>query len=564
MPLKAYITSVTLNSGEIINFEEGEFILIVGPNNSGKSVFLHDLSQWARGSGHYAKIISQITFQKGGDKGEVWDLIRNAGSPVRGARVESYNIGRQTDLTEAHSQNFFSSPFLDFLDDVLIHHMRTDVRQQSSNTAQSIDFGSTAPSHPLQFLHQDEELRRKLGIWFKRAFGEEIAIDINAGSVIPIHVGIDAEPKPNESPYEKSYLKRLRSLPRIDEQGDGVRSFLGVILYAIAVKRMLVFIDEPEAFLHPPQAKMLGKILAEERDTANQIVAATHSVDFLRGVLETGRKVRVIRITRNGNVNHVRELSPERIVDVWSSPALRYSNILDGIFHQKVVVCEADGDCRFYGAIADALRHEADHPFVRDVMFTQAGGKGGMAKLLGSLRELAVPVVAVTDFDVLRDQNQLWSIVRSLGGDPNSFRNDYDIVRGKIESLSRETSAARIKKELSQAISEIPDDGDAVPRGIRERISKLLRYSLGWQIAKESGMALLGTGEACNAGHRLLSGLMDIGLHVVPFGEMESFVPSETDSKDRWVMRVLEEYSGTLMTSQQLENARNFVKILLR
>ena len=80
-------------------------------------------------------------------------------------------------------------------------------------------------------------------------------------------------------------LRTLNDLEKLDllhEQGDGMRSFILVLINAIISNYSIVFIDEPEAFLHPPQAQLLGKILSKDLPLERQLFLATHSEDFLK------------------------------------------------------------------------------------------------------------------------------------------------------------------------------------------------------------------------------------------------------------------------------------------
>src|SRR5690242_1223696 len=94
-------------------------------------------------------------------------------------------------------------------------------------------------------------------------------------------------------------------------------------------------------FLHPPQARLLGTLLGKEIASERQLFVATHSADLLRGLLESEcLGLRIIRLRRVGPVNRACELTAADAAEVWRDPVLRYSNILDGEFHEKVVVCE--------------------------------------------------------------------------------------------------------------------------------------------------------------------------------------------------------------------------------
>jgi predicted ATPase len=95
----------------------------------------------------------------------------------------------------------------------------------------------------------------------------------------------------------------MHEYERLDEQGDGIRSFVGISLALLILKRSLFLIDEPEAFLHPPQAFRIGAFIGEQAKQSRQIIIATHSVDVLRGILSRSQDVDIVRIDRVGNRN---------------------------------------------------------------------------------------------------------------------------------------------------------------------------------------------------------------------------------------------------------------------
>lgn len=92
----------------------------------------------------------------------------------------------------------------------------------------------------------------------------------------------------------------------LHEQGDGMRSFTGILLNLLIPNFSCFLIDEPESFLHPPQAKILGQIFNETLTENKQLFISTHSQEFLKGLVETNpNRVKIIRITRKGDVNNV-------------------------------------------------------------------------------------------------------------------------------------------------------------------------------------------------------------------------------------------------------------------
>lgn len=45
----------------------------------------------------------------------------------------------------------------------------------------------------------------------------------------------------------------MKPYTMLQEQGDGFRSFVGIVLSILLSKDKIILIDEPEAFLHPTQ-----------------------------------------------------------------------------------------------------------------------------------------------------------------------------------------------------------------------------------------------------------------------------------------------------------------------
>lgn len=70
---------------------------------------------------------------------------------------------------------------------------------------------------------------------------------------------------------------------------------------------------------------------------------------------------------------------------LWADPLLRYSNVLDGLFHDAVVLCEGDADCRYYSAVLDQLPSTGeDQANTREpqYLFTHSGGKARMPSVV--------------------------------------------------------------------------------------------------------------------------------------------------------------------------------------
>ncbi len=354
-----------------------------------------------------------------------------------------------------------------------------------------------------------------------------------------------------------SYVRRIEELAPLDTQGDGMRSFAGVLLATSVGDPSVVLIDEPEAFLHPPHARVLGLALVQDRAAGRQIFVATHSGDVLRGVLEaSGRDMRVVRIRREADSNVVCVLENSRIRELWDDPLLRQSNILDGLFHEGVVVCESDGDCRFYVAVLDAIysreKCEGRRP---DLMFTHCGGKYRLPTVIKALRELGVPVCAIADFDVFSEERPLRTIVEALGEDWNGVVKDWAALRAAINDKKSELRVGDVKRDIEQILSDL--EGNIFPTSKVEAIQKVLRRASPWSMAKDAGKSFVPRGSASEACERLFAKVRQAGLHVVEGGELEGFVRTIGSHGPPWVNEVLKK---DLARDPVLEDARRFVR----
>jgi hypothetical protein len=321
-----------------------------------------------------------------------------------------------------------------------------------------------------------------------------------------------------------------------------------------------MMIDEPEAFLHPPQARLLGQLLADDRPHDRQTVIATHSGDLLRGLLDSGSKrVRVIRLTRENTVNRIAELTRDEVTSLWSDSLLRHSNVLDGLFHEKVVVCESDSDARFYAAVLSANSNDDSEYRIPDIMFTHGGGKSRIPQIARALTALAVPVVCVVDFDVLSEENPLRQIFEAVGGGWDTIVADWKRVKVAIDAKRAEMSTDEVKREVSEILNRTT--ARLFPPKVSEEISRVFRRASPWAVAKEVGERYVPRGEIFEAYRRVATALERHGVYLVAKGEVERFAPSIASHGPEWVAKVIE--SKDLRIDPELADARAFVSRLI-
>jgi hypothetical protein len=333
-----------------------------------------------------------------------------------------------------------------------------------------------------------------------------------------------------------------------------MRSFVGVLLNAFVAYHSILFIDEPEAFLHPPQARLLGKMLANDLPSDRQLLLATHNTDFLKGLLEANTSnLKVVRIQREGNINKVSVLNNSDINAIWNDSLLRHSNILDGLFHSQVVICESDSDNRFYSAILSSI-HEGRGTLSPDTLFINCGGKHRISTVVKALKQLNVIIKVIADFDLLNDTNPLREIYQETGGNWNEIEGDWRIVKSAIESKRPELETKELKEEIDQIFLTTPDK--IFPKSKISPIQKALKKASAWSHAKEVGKSFIPSGDATKAFERLQSKLKEKGIFIVEVGELESFAKSVGNHGPKWVNDVL---TKDLINDPELSEARRFI-----
>ena len=141
----------------------------------------------------------------------------------------------------------------------------------------------------------------------------------------------------------------------LHNQGDGIRSAVAFLSSLIVNEHSLFLMDEPETFLHPPQARALGKNIVElSKD--KQCFISTHNIDFIKGVLEAdSSRVKIIKIDRVESINEFNLVDNASIDEISTDKNLKYTDILDGLFYNRLILCENESDCKFYSAILETL-----------------------------------------------------------------------------------------------------------------------------------------------------------------------------------------------------------------
>jgi hypothetical protein len=262
IPPKAWIDSATFSDATKLRFSHGEIIVLVGPNNAGKSAALRGLREKFNNSELQSDVISEISYTIEGSPRdyEAW-LKRNAMPKVPSSTGVYSFLGNSISI-ENLPASFSPKGGLHLMSEFLCRSLNVDARLTATIPPGRVSLTSGERSHPIHFLEASDELEKRASSYFRKAFGQDLVVHRNAGSFVPLYCGKRPVPKPGQDRVSKDYVKEIEKLTPLHTQGDGMRSFAAILIEAFVLRFAITFVDEPEAFLHPPQTKLLGRSLA--------------------------------------------------------------------------------------------------------------------------------------------------------------------------------------------------------------------------------------------------------------------------------------------------------------
>ena len=560
MKARIWLSKIHFSDNSIISVDKNDIVIFVGPNNAGKSASLKEAATLLQTKNKKGKVLKDITIDKEGDEKDLIDLLESFSTKYFSTNPEPHYRGYNFDIYTPSAKNDWNNyeKGIGGLFPIFVKIITTEERLQAANPPSNIQLTIQPIQHPIHFLQKYDALEKRFSEYFRQAFGTDLIVHRNAGSVVPLYVGDKPVLQKDEDRISEGYLRELEKLDLLREQGDGMRSFVGVLLNTFISNHSILFIDEPEAFLHPPQARLIGKMLAKDLPSERQLFLATHSEDFLKGLLDANiTNLKIIRIQREGTVNRTSVLNSSDITEIWNDSLLRHSNVLNGLFHSKVIICESDSDCRFFSAILSS-QYDNSGEIAPDVLFIHCGGKHRIPTAIKALKKLNVQLKVVSDFDVLNDLNPLKEIYEDLGGLWVDVENDWKIVKKEVEQKRPELLASDLKKEIETIVQSTTER--VFPKEKVEEIQKVLKKTSAWSEAREVGKAFIPSGNATQAFERIQLKFKGKGLFILEVGELESFVKSVGNHGPKWVSEVL---TKDLKTDRELESARQFVSEIL-
>ena len=383
-----------------LTFKPGALTVFVGPNNSGKSLILRELETNTRG-----RIIESVVMALP-NLVEIRELL----SPLITEQQDNRLTVAWRDILEGtgSSSSFDRSAEPQLLGSLYHKFCSLSLRLDGATRLEMLKLTSLsnaryAPGGILGELFQEDSARQRIREALAEVFNLQFVIDIT--DLAHIRVKFSREPLPvadiekrvtDDATY---YMQRASDL---SEFGDGIRAFAGIVAALLSSRYMRILIDEPEAFLHPPLVRRLGKKLTQlARSRRGNVFAATHSADFIMGCIQAGTDgLNVVRLTYSDGVGTSRLLASDELRALMLDPLIRSTGVLGALFNEGAIVCEADRDRVFYQEINERLL-DGGRPGATDCAFLNAQNWQTTGRVIYPLRRMGIPAAAIVDLDVL-------------------------------------------------------------------------------------------------------------------------------------------------------------------
>lgn len=425
-----------------LRFTPGPMTVFVGPNNSGKSLALREIEDFIQSGGESLRhIVRRLDLLLPPDEevedmvlaraiadgategsvrvlrlrhpGEYWSRrATDTAEPVVEQEVDLYALLAALAYAEDPADEDLERLCRDFL---ALFTLRLDGQTRLSLMhPQAAGDPESHPTNHLGALFRDHEARARIREITGDAFGLYFVIDPTEGTHFRVRM---SERAPMDVEEEQSVSDRSRAFhgraTDIDQMSDGIRAFTGLTAAVLSADYRIMLVDEPEAFLHPPLIRKLGKRLTQlAAERGANVLAATHSPDFVMGCITSGQAVNIVRLTWRKNVPGARLLSADKLETMMRDPLLRSTGVLGALFHEGAVVCEADADRVFYAEVNERLlAHRAGG--ADGVVFLNAQNKQTVRRIIRPLREMGLPAAAILDLDLLKGREDFRDLLRS-------------------------------------------------------------------------------------------------------------------------------------------------------
>lgn len=550
-----FIQKITFKNGTIIELKKDNIVIFVGANNVGKSRTLKDIKDDIINESKNKKIISGIEYKTNNmnaksisnyfEKNFKKDMHNNYSIQLEYNNSYCFNEYNFNDIK--NNKKIFLKIFFTMLSTENRLNITLPISYNNINDHFRLNI--------MDSLESSDEKINRLNDFLIRDFGKAIDVDQDSTENTfskMYKMGSEDEISETINSTKRLANRKLKELENLHEQGDGIRSAVAILAALIVNEHSLFLIDEPEAFLHPPQARLLGNNIVELSES-KQFFLATHNIDLIRGILEKNpSRVKIIKINRDNNNNTIFELNNQDIEKIANDRNLKYTNILNGLFYSKVILCENESDCKFYSAILENLNEN----LFQNSLFCAVGGKDQFKVIIPLLKSLKIDYTVIADIDLINNRDKLKQLLNAIENNKydeiqeihNRFLNEF---QNKNDSLVKKQST--IKEEISKLFTKEEYMSDETAKKIKD----LLKNINSLKLLKTGGRDILPQGSCVSDFNEIEKYLNLNNIYILECGEIERLIPEIDLHGNAWVEEVFNKYSD--INNEVFDKAKKFI-----
>lgn len=549
------IKEITFNDGIKRNFKQDDIVLLVGANNVGKSRTLKDLREDLNLSSKSKILVDEVVY-------ETTNFSQNQFKDYFERNISKDSYGNYNVLIDENNVYSFNDDSFDNISDKTIFYKALFSFLSTENRlsiTRPIMFNSSFDNRSLNIMKKLESdakaistLNEVLDLGFQKAI--DVYEDYLDGTIIKKYkIGESLNITEAIESNRRDSLNKLKDLEDLHGQGDGVRSAVAILSSLIVSEHSLFLIDEPETFLHPPQARLLGKNIVKLSQN-KQCFISTHNIDFIRGVLEEdSSRVKIIKIDRSGNENKFNLVDNKSIAEIANDKNLKYTNILNGLFYNQLVLCENESDCKFYSAILEHL----DLGIYQNTLFCAVGGKDQFKKITPLLRKLNIHYLIIADIDLINNRDNVKQLLNSIEAD--SYNQIEDQHREFLERFEKEmNSQVKTQEMIKTEMKQVFNEDKYMSSTAVEQIKSILKNVSSFKLLKSGGKNILPQGECTSLFNQVKSFLNEHKVFILECGEIERFIPDIGGHGNAWVEKAFAKYED--ISKDVYDEARRFIK----
>ncbi|WFM81752.1 ATP-dependent nuclease [Streptococcus ruminicola] len=553
------IKEITFNDENKITFSKDDIVLLVGANNVGKSRTLKDLREDLNESSKIKLLVKDVKYETTNFTEE--RLREYFERNITKSSYGGYNVFLDdNDSFTFSDHNFINIAYEKIFYKAMFSFLSTENRL---GLTKPIKFNFEIDKQNLKIMEKldtDSESINKLNKAIDLGFQKSIEVDedyFDGNMVKKYKIGESNEIASIIESNKRDSLNKLKQFEDLHNQGDGIRNAVAILASLIVNEHSLFLIDEPETFLHPPQAKILGKNLVK-LSIGKQLFISTHNIDFIRGILEEdSSRVKIIKIDRHDNNNSFNLVDNGSITKISSDKNLKFTNILNGLFYQQVVLCENESDCKFYSAI---LEHE-DITIYQNTLFCAVGGKEQFKKIVPLLKELNIEYKIIADIDLINNIDSLKQLLNSAI--PDCYKEIAEQHREFLEKFQNEMdSQVKTQEEIKLKIGKLFTKDKYISSNTVEQIKSLLRDVSSLKLLKTGGKNIIPQGNCVKLFNKINKFLKVNNIFILECGEIERFVRDVSGHGNNWVEKVFTKYKD--IDDDVYEEARRFIRNIFK